>query len=400
MAQYCSNADPDLLLSTDREASYVCVRRVLHIVESLNRGAVENWLLRMLRHARAKQIGLDWTFYCTVSGVGSLDGEARELGARVVHSPVPLARKWGFVRALRAELQRDHYDVLHCHHDLVSAAYLLAAAHLPIERRVVHVHNADESVPTPTRWKQRLYREPMRHICLRLADRIVGISNHTLDTFLAGRPRQPKRNCVHYYGVDPKLFEDVVADRTQFRRKCNLPDDASLLLFAGRIVPEKNPTFVVDVLASLRRRQSNVFGVFAGSGSQMDEVLVRAKALGVENEIRMLGWRSDLPEVMSCCDWFILPHPENPPEGFGLAVVEAQLAGMRLLLSSGVPDDPLLPTARFRRLSLSEGPDAWAQAAIELLREPLPSRASAIAALNASPMNMDRALNGLLSFYS
>jgi glycosyltransferase involved in cell wall biosynthesis len=200
--------------------------------------------------------------------------------------------------------------------------------------------------------------------------------------------------------VDPKPFENVVADRTRFRRECDLPDEAFILLFAGRIVPEKNPVFVVDVLAGLRRSQPNAFAVFAGSGSQIENVFARAKALGVDDSVRMLGWRSDLPEVMSCSDWFILPHPEHPPEGFGLAVVEAQLAGLRMLLSRGVPDDPLLPTASFRRLSLSDSPDSWAQAAMELLHEPEPSRAAAIAALNESPMNMDQALNGLLRLYT
>ena len=83
--------------------------------------------------------------------------------------------------------------------------------------------------------------------------------------------------------------------------------------------------------------------------------------------MRLLGWRDDLPEIMSCSDWFILPHPEHPVEGFGLAVVEAQLAGLRMLLSRGIPDDPLLSTASFRRLALSEGPKVWAKAAMELL---------------------------------
>ncbi len=186
---------------------------MLHVVENLNRGAVENWLVRMLRHARTRNVGLEWTFYCVLDQPGEMEGEARSLGARVIHSPVPLARKVEFVRALRVELQRGNYHVLHCHHDLLSAVYLLAAAGLPIGRRIVHVHNADETVPTPNRLKQHLYREPMRRICLAMADHIVGISNHTLDTFLAGRSRRSGRDAVHYYGVDPTPFENNTADR-------------------------------------------------------------------------------------------------------------------------------------------------------------------------------------------
>ena len=226
--------------------------RVLHVVENLDRGAVEGWLLRMLAHARRRGAAIEWSFYCTLGGEGAQEKAARDLGARVIHSPVPIGRKIAFVRALRAELQRGRYEVLHCHHDLVSALYLVASAGLPITRRIVHVHNADQVVPTSNLVKQHLYREPARRICLALSDRIVGISGHTLDTFLCGRRHQPGRDVVHYYGVDPTPFHAVSADRRGFRYSLNLPSDAVILLFGGRLVPEKNPVFVIDVLARVR----------------------------------------------------------------------------------------------------------------------------------------------------
>jgi hypothetical protein len=103
---------------------------------------------------------------------------------------------------------------------------------------------------------------------------------------------------------------------------------------------------------------------------------------------------------MSASDLFILPRPERPMEGFGLAVVEAQLAGLRLLLSQGIPDDPLLPGACFRRLPLSVGASVWAQAAQELLYQTAPVRSEALGALRRSPMEMNRALQGLLALYA
>jgi glycosyltransferase involved in cell wall biosynthesis len=200
--------------------------------------------------------------------------------------------------------------------------------------------------------------------------------------------------------VDPAPFVNVVADRAGFRRQLNLPGNALILLFGGRLVPEKNPVFVVEVLANLRCIDPRAVAVFAGAGSLKLDILARARELGVENSVRLLEWRDDLPEIMSCSDWFILPHPEQPMEGFGVAVVEAQLAGLRMLLSRGVPDDPLLPTAGFRRLPLKAGSDEWARAAVELMNNPPPSRAAALAALRGSPMDMDRAFTELLGLYA
>src|SRR5262249_17352681 len=140
-------------------------------------------------------------------------------------------------------------------------------------------------------------------------------------------------------------------------------------------------------------------GVFAGAGDLEDAVKVRAQELGVASAVRMLGWRQDLPAIMSVSDWFILARPEQRMEGYGLAVVEAQLAGLHMLLSRAIADDPLLPTARYRRLALDAGAVAWAKAALELIKEPPSPRAEVFAALKASPMNMDFALSHLLSMY-
>jgi hypothetical protein len=70
-----------------------------------------------------------------------------------------------------------------------------------------------------------------------------------------------------------------------------------------------------------------------------------------------------------------------------------------MLLSVGIPDDPILPIAVFRRLPLSVGPQEWAKAAMQLLRDPEPSREGALTALKHSPMDMDHALDALLELH-
>lgn len=373
--------------------------RVLHVVESLDRGAVENWLMRMLRHAHSRGVKLNWTFYCTLPRQGALDDEAAALGAGVLHSPVAVGNKASFIRALRAEMRRGRYDVMHCHHDLVSAMYLVAAIGLPMHRRLVHVHNADEVVPTPSRFKQFFYREPLRRACLAMTDGIIGISDHTLDTFLDGRPRRTERDIVHYYGIEAPSIRGECVDRAAFRRSLGFSEDSRILLFAGRMVPEKNPQFALDVLAEMIHLDPKVAGVFVGSGSLDAPLAARAAELGLQSKFRALGWRNDVQAIMRCCDWFILPRPEQPMEGFGIAVVEAQLAGLRLLLSRGIADDPILAGALFCRLALSAGARTWALAATELMRMRAPTPAQAEVSLRKSRMDMDYALTDLMRIY-
>ncbi len=372
--------------------------RVIHVIDNLDKISVEMWLLRMLGYAVKNGVAVDWTFYCTL-GEGTLDAQARALGASVVYARLPIGQKLGAMQEFRSELGLGQYDVLHSHHDLISGVYLLAAAGLPIKRRVVHVHNADESVLTPSTIKQAVFKPALRRICLALADQIAANSNHSLDTFLGGRKRRPGIDVVHYLGIDPEPLTDAKPDHATFRQQHGFAADARIVLFAGRMVPEKNPVFAVDVIAEMRRMDPKVVGLFAGSGSLAADIRARAAALGLDPWIKCLGWCNDTAELMAGSDWFILPHPEHPPEGFGIAVVEAQLAGLRLLLSWGVSDAPLLPTASVRRLSLRQSAKDWAAAAFELWSAPAPSRAAALSAFQRSPMAMGYAFRDLLRLH-
>src|SRR6185312_8678841 len=204
--------------------------KVLHIVGMLDRWAVENWLLRMLAHAAARQEPVNWTFYCANAVAGSRDEDARALGARVIHAPVPVGRKAAFARALRREVASGGYDVLHSHHDLISGVYLAAVAGVRIGRRIVHAHNADEDVLTPSALKQAIYRPLLRRLCLALGDRFVGNSEHSLRTLVGSNSLDPGRHHVNYYGMDPAPFIAARPDRCAFRRALGLAASTPLLL--------------------------------------------------------------------------------------------------------------------------------------------------------------------------
>ena len=172
------------------------------------------------------------------------------------------------------------------------------------------------------------------------------------------------------------------------------------MLFAGRLVPEKNPVFAVDVLSELLRMKVQAFAVFAGAGSEEHAVAARAGELGISNSVRLLGWRGDLPEIMGCeVIGSSFRIRSSRWRDSVLPSLKRSLAGLRMLLSCGIADDPLLPSASFRRLPLSTGPKAWAEAAIDLSRGPMPSRVTALAALRKSPADMDKALDALVGFH-
>jgi glycosyltransferase involved in cell wall biosynthesis len=378
--------------------------RVIHIVESLDVGAVESWLLRMLRAGKTFEKELDWTFYSVLSRPGRFDEVARALGARVINSPVELDDTISFMRHLRHSLKKGRYDVMHCHHDIVSAVYLVAALGLPIGRRIVHVHNADLHIPTGSARKAALLREPMRRLCLWLADRIVGISVYTLNNFLRGRPPVAPRDVVLYYGIDTAPFHLPPPNATAVRESLDLPDNARILLFAGRMVSYKNPLFLVDVLDEIAEDEPDAYAVFVGTGPLEDDVRQRAGTRGLTDRVRILGWRDDSVALMRISDLFVFPRVEEVSvdqgmEGLGLVVVEAQAAGLPSLLSRGIPHDAIVVTELCETLPLGAGAASWGAAAAKTLTLPRPNAETALAAIEKSNFSLDAGLRNLLALH-
>jgi glycosyltransferase involved in cell wall biosynthesis len=359
----------------------------------------------MLRTARDAGIPLDWTFYCVLPRAGKHDALARELGATVLHSPVEFRSTTAFMRALRHTLRVGRFDVLHCHHDIVSAIYLLAAAGLPIKQRIVHAHNADLGVPTPKARKAAVLRVLLRQICLLAADCIVGISEHTLQTILGRAARDSNCEVVLYYGIDTSSYHGSAPDRTATRRSLDLSPSAKILLFAGRMVWYKNPLFVLEILEQLRDSEPDAVAVFAGTGPLMEEVRDLAIEKGLEHRVRVLGWRSDTATLMRAADLFAFPRIEKTVPGFGmeglgLVVVEAQAAGLPALLSRGIPRDAIVIDDLCHTLSLDDGPGAWAAATREILATDRPDEKVAVATIDSSRFSAAASLASLQQLYS
>lgn len=373
--------------------------RVLHVVENLNNQAVESWLVRVLRAATQEHSFIHWTFFCVLGKAGGLDDEARELGAEVIHSRYAVGDKVRFIRSLRAVMKRGRYDILHCHHDVMSAAYLLASNGLPFQKRIVHVHNTSLSLPTPNRIKANLAREPMRQMCLRMADQIVGISKEALGSMVGSGDIDPERHRVVHYAVDTDRFSRARFDREGFRKGFGFAADAKVLLFVGRIVSYKNPAFVVDILEHLLKLRPDVVAVFAGAGNQAKEILQMARQKRLESRVRLLGFRDDIPELMVNSDLLIWPSLEEPKEGLGLGVVEAQAAGLPILISQSVPEEAIVVNELVDVLPLSAGPDVWARTARNILeKRPLPRRES-LAQIESCSFSMDAGVSKLMELY-
>lgn len=373
--------------------------KILHIIENFNGQAIERWLNQMLLCLKEAGEEIDWTFYSILGQAGKMDDAVRDLGGKIIYSPVPIKQKLQFIKALRGTLVTGGFEVLHSHHDVMSAVYFFASAGLPLKRRILHVHNTALALPTSNLLKRALLHGPMRQVCLHWADNVVGVSDAALDAFLKGKKHRPGRDLVIHCGIDMVPFHRKPPGRQKFLQSLGLPAESRVMLFAGRMIDYKNPCFVIDVLAQASKSDPAVCAVFAGSGPLEAAVLKKAAEHSLESRVRVMGWQENIPAVMQSCDLLIWPGLEEPKEGLGLAVVEAQAAGLPVLMSLNVPEEAVVVSELVEVLPLAAGVAAWADSVMVILNRARPDVAKSLAEVAQSSFTISRSAADIMALY-
>jgi glycosyltransferase involved in cell wall biosynthesis len=102
---------------------------------------------------------------------------------------------------------------------------------------------------------------------------------------------------------------------------------------------------------------------------------------------------------MRLSDLFLFPRLEEPKEGLGLVLVEAQAAGLPILASPSITEDVQVIPELFEFVPLSAGPPAWANAAGQMLQREFLPRERALELIEASPFSMEAGVNNLMRLY-
>ncbi len=159
-------------------------------------------------------------------------------------------------------------------------------------------------------------------------------------------------------GVNLRQFREPGITREEKRQQLGIPNDAFVVGHVGRFTPEKNHTFLADVFREIVKRQENAYLLMVGAENP-DKTVDILQNYGLQNRYCILSHRTDVNEILNTIDVFVFP---SIFEGFGIAVVEAQAAGTRCVISDRIPQK-VICTENCIPLPL-ESPEIWAEAAL------------------------------------
>lgn len=236
---------------------------------------------------------------------------------------------WTAIHQIRELMRREQYDIVHCHTPIAAACTRLACRSLRKKKGLkvfytAHGFHFYKGAPL----KNWLLYYPIEKICSYFTDKLITIN--TEDFELAKRKFKAKE--IHYVpgvGVDLSRFENIQIDRVQKRREIGVPENAFLLMSVGELNENKNHQVIIRALAKLN--DPNVHYAIAGTGDKKEFLLRLAKELGVTDQIHLLGYRNDVPELNYASDVFCFPSHR---EGLGLSAIEAMACGLPIVTSN------------------------------------------------------------------
>ncbi|MEE8427875.1 MAG: glycosyltransferase [Gammaproteobacteria bacterium] len=140
----------------------------------------------------------------------------------------------------------------------------------------------------------------------------------------------PKKLRVIENGVDVNQFNPTL-DGQCFRAEISAGEKDILLGYVGRMHPQKNLTALIQCMPRRCSQNNAIRLVLAGDGPEKEALTALCDELGVADKVLFLGMRSDIPNVMSGLDVFVLP---SLTEGSPLVLLEAMSTGLACVATS------------------------------------------------------------------
>ena len=134
-------------------------------------------------------------------------------------------------------------------------------------------------------------------------------------------------------GVDGEHFSsdrNSAEVKREMRRRANIPENSIILLYAGRISPEKNIGLLPDLMEILAKDTSVDYRLLVAGAGPQAEWLTEETNKRIPNKIIQLGHleKEKLADYYANCDVFVHPNPREP---FGIAPLEAMASGVPVL---------------------------------------------------------------------
>ena len=262
------------------------------------------------------------------------------------------------VKLLRAYLRKNRVDVVHSHIWDLSGVFLYYAKKARVPVRVAHSHNTSKAKHRYNILKEFLRDKVLwnvfRYMIYMNANRYAACSEDAARWLFIDPIIRRGKYCVVTKGINLDVFCKAEVNRS----------GVTQVLFAGRLVHQKNPLFALDAFDAYHKINKNSHLTMIGQGDLQPNVQEKIDRLQLRDCVTLIPESNEMARHYRTADVFLLP---SHYEGLGIVLIEAQACGTKCLASDQVPLVTQCGLAQY--LPLDAGCALWAETLDKLTQD-------------------------------
>jgi glycosyltransferase involved in cell wall biosynthesis len=328
--------------------------KILHILDSLNRGGTETFVLDVCRNASKN--GFEMTFVAT--GGGTLENDFANSGIDFIRLQRKLPIDFNLIFKLRKIIKERKIEIVHAH-QAVEGIHGYFATRGTKAKCVLsyHAYVADAK----NRWT-------LKFLIPRVSANLV-VSKFLLDFYKNEIGLNTKSFQVLYNGVDLKR---LTPSQNDFRAELNLKKDDLLIGMIGNfyVAERKDQMTLCKALPKVFAEFPNancifVGGIEKGAEQKFADCKDFCKSNNISDNVHFLGSRDDVPDILNSLDLFAF---SSLHEGLPIALNEAMLAKIPIVVSDIEPLLEATQNGKFAAVFPKRDADKLADEIIKLLQ--------------------------------
>ena len=248
-----------------------------------------------------------------------------------VRSPYSLQNIKAY-RELKKIIDRENYDIIHCHTPMGAVVTRLAARNARKRGTKVfytaHGFHFYQGAPM----KNWLLFYPVEKYLSQYTDVLITINQEDYDLAQKRRFRAGKIVKVNGVGVDLSRFHVATEKEKQAARaELGLKSNQFVLLYAADLSVRKNQPMIFRAMARLKDECPNIIALMPGQPILKDEYEKQCSELGISQMVQLMGYRRDIDKLLAVCDCVI---SSSRQEGLPMNLIEAAASGKFIIATN------------------------------------------------------------------
>jgi len=368
------------------------MKKVLHVIGYMNRAGAETMIMNVYRHIDRSKIQFDFIVY--EKEKQDYEDEIVSLGGRVIHIPIkPGLSMIKSIFAIRKVLiSNGPYCAIHAATLFNSVYPMIASLGIPGMVRIVHSHSSRSVMH---RSLARVFYENVSRLLIKAICHKQLACGIDAGKYIFGKGFT-KKGIVLNNSIDIDRFFNIDVEYVGKLEQKLATDGKFVIGNVARLAKVKNHKKMLSIAAALKKKNVKFRMLLIGQGPLKDEIAEQIEAMGLGDDVVLLGMREDIPDLLHLMDVFILP---SYFEGNPVSLIEAQAAGVPCVVSDVVTNEIDMGMGLIAKVKLDASDSVWAENMLSAANRSRPDKDTVVTCLKTNGYDIEETTRLLTDIY-